>query len=137
MNLFNLLAKIANKVEPIFPGTGIVSVLVLLTILISVNIGILLATILFLKKKNISESFLFVVYSFLGCLSGGFLGSIAGSLFLIIIFVFSPRGDDLFGGLYAIEILNNWSDAVVICWFLGILIGGFITAKSIIKPIDN
>ena len=137
MNLLGLLIKIQGLIEQAFPNITIGFVLVLLTISISATIGILLASTLFLKNRNISESFYLFIYSFLGCLSGGVFGSVAGAFIGIIVAAFTPAGDGLFVGLAGIGIATILADTIAICWFIGILIGGVITAKPLIEFFDG
>ena len=137
MNLINLLIKIQDFLIPVFPNINIGLTSILLTILISTTIGILQATIIFLKNRNVLGSFYLFIYSFLGCCSGGFLGSILGAFLSIVFAAFIPAGDGLMGSLSAMAIANTFYQNIIIFWFVGILTGGVVTAIPLIESLNN
>ncbi len=70
-------------------------------------------------------------------MSGGVLGSVAGAFIGITVAAFTTAEDGLFGGLSGIGVATVWADTIAICWFIGILIGGVITAKPLIESFDG
>jgi len=134
----NLLLKITDKIEQFFPNLGVGSILVLLTIAISTTIGFILAIALFLQTRNISASFNLFIYSFLSCLSGSVLGSLAGAILGTVVFGLALIGSDgMFGGLGAITAIVPGIYAFILCWLFGILIGAFIAATPLLESSER
>ena len=102
-------------------------ILILSTVILSAIVAIFPAFGCLLHKRTIEETFDEFIYSFLGGLLGGFIGTIIGSMIGDICYSLGFFQPDF--GVPDIRII--FVGLAALC--LGVLIGGIITIKPIIR----
>ena len=102
-------------------------ILILSVVILSAIVAIFPAFGCLLYKKTIQESFDKFIYSFLGGLLGGFIGTITGFMTGYICYSLGFFQPDF--GFPDLRIVFLW----LVCLCVGVLIGGIITIKPIIK----
>lgn len=102
-------------------------ILILSTVILSAIVAMFPAIGCLLYKKTIEESFDEFIYSFLGGLLGGFIGILIGVITGYFSYLIVPPQSDF--GFPDLRHVLFW----FIGLFVGVLIGGIITIKPIIK----
>ncbi len=102
-------------------------ILILSTVILSAIVAIFPAFGCLLYKKTIQDSFDEFIYSFLGGLLGGFIGTLIGVMIGHICYLLGLFQSDF--GLPDLRIVLYWIAGLCV----GVLIGGIITIKPLIK----
>ncbi|MEO1341871.1 MAG: hypothetical protein AAFV28_12190 [Cyanobacteria bacterium J06635_13] len=105
--------------------------LILSVIVLSVIVAMFYALVGLLRKETIVNIFDLFIYSFLGGLLGGFIGTAIGFGLAYIVYLIAPLPSDF--GIPDPRYILFW----LIGLLAGVLIGGIITIKPLIKFFSN
>lgn len=125
-----VITKLVSAIDAIFPNAKNlkpVEIIILATVILSAIVAIFSSINSLLKKSTISDRFNLLMYSFLGGLLGGFTGTIIGFLIACIVYLIIPPG---FADIFYFFRLMAF---MILCWSIGIIIGGIVTIKPLMK----
>lgn len=131
--LLKAIYKLISGINAVFPSIKNLSYMeigILATIIVSAIIAIFQSTSDLLKQKDIRNSFDLFMYSFLGGLFGGIIGTGIGLLLSSMIYlIIPPDCDFICDWFYPIRLMVFIS----VSWFFGVLTGGIKTIRPVIR----